>query len=235
MKIRKSELRKWLRFVFYGEPKTGKTTLAASLTRKPLLVSLDGGADSVPGLDVWTPKDWLELKDAKYPDEYDCIIIDTFGHAERLALAQLSREAGGHIRKWGGGFNAYSGELSSRLWAWLESLESLGKTIVVLAHQQLVDAADPDGGDVKRLSPLAREKNSRHTLLEWPDVIGRTYVDRKRAERDDAGRASGTMEYRLQLQASPGADAGGRLPLRDQLNDPAALIAQIKAAREQKK
>lgn len=69
--------------LFYGQPKTGKTTTAAKFP-KPLLLAFEAGYLTIPGVMALRMNKWSEfkqvlkqLKDERAHDMYENIVVDT--------------------------------------------------------------------------------------------------------------------------------------------------------------
>lgn len=69
--------------LFYGQPKTGKTTTAAKFP-KPLLLAFEAGYLTIPGVMALPMNKWSEfkqvlkqLKDERAHDMYENIVVDT--------------------------------------------------------------------------------------------------------------------------------------------------------------
>lgn len=91
--------------LFYGEPKSGKTTTATKFPRH-LLLAFEKGYNAIPGAMALPINSWSEfrkalrqLKDVKAREAYETIIIDTadiaYDLCEKYICANARRADGG--------------------------------------------------------------------------------------------------------------------------------------------
>lgn len=76
--------------LFYGEPKSGKTTTATKFPHH-LLLAFEKGYDAIPGAMVQPINSWSEfrkvlrqLKDPKVKEKFETLIIDTARNVCRI-------------------------------------------------------------------------------------------------------------------------------------------------------
>lgn len=134
----------------YGDPGAGKTSLAFT-AHDPLLLDFDQGAhrsgfrrDSVP-CDTWAKVEGMTEKDL---EPYRTIIVDTVGRA--LDAMAVSIIAGNPKRNAGGGQLDLKGfgMLKGQFAAWLRTITSFGKDVILIAH-----GVESKKGDDKILRP----------------------------------------------------------------------------------
>jgi hypothetical protein len=157
---------KCLTTLIYGQPGTGKTTLALS-SEAPLLLDYDGGAyragirgNSIP-IESW--QDSLDLLDAsKLDDELKevltvskTIIIDTIGKLQDFQADFLIKSDYKMANKQGGlSLQGYGG-LNSGFKSFLSRLKMMGKDIIIIAHE--------------------KEEKDGDTITLRPDIMGGSY------------------------------------------------------------
>lgn len=153
-----------LTVLVYGDPGAGKTSLAFSAA-SPLLLDFDKGAyrsafrqDSVP-IQSWT--DIVGL-DEKALEPYSTVIVDTAGRCLDVLAADIMREEPNYKTRHGQLTLQGYGALKGRFAAWMESLRSTGKDVVLIAHgkeerkgDDLIIRPDMTGGSYGEVFKLA--------------------------------------------------------------------------------
>jgi hypothetical protein len=144
-------------FLIYGQPGIGKTTLGYSAPR-PLLLDFDAGAHRAANRgDTLAVTAWADITDLMASDvlaAYDTLVLDTVGRCLDLLTVdildsqpKLGRDGNLTQQGWG--------VLKTRFRTWLAQLRTLGKHVLLLAHER----EDKDG-DLR----IAR-----------PDIVGGSY------------------------------------------------------------
>lgn len=150
--------------LIYAPPGTGKTSLAFS-SFKPLLLDFDRGAHrSAFRRDIVPVEHWSEVAnlDPKDLADYDTIIVDTVGRGLDKLTNMLQQESPKLRTKHGGLTLQGYGELKAAFTAWIQRLQSMGKDIVLVAHDKeekrgeaTVLRADIQGGSYSEIFKLA--------------------------------------------------------------------------------
>jgi hypothetical protein len=151
----------------YGQPGIGKTTLAFT-AEKPLLLDFDRGAYRAYGRkDTVQIGAWPDVTDISKDDlaPYQTVIVDTAGRALDMLTADIiKRDAkmgkGGALTLQG------YGRLKAEFSAWLKSLRTFGKDIVLIAH-----AAEQKNGD-DTVMRLDVQGGSKDEIYKSADVMG---------------------------------------------------------------
>ena len=145
-------------FLIFGQPGIGKSTLGYS-TRDALLMDFDKGAHRAANrrdtlvVDTWA--DVTEFMNAGVGlDPYASISVDTVGRCLDVMTADIIRETpklgpNGNLSQQGWGV------LKNRFRTWTATLRSLGKDVLLIAH----DKEDKDGD----------------TRVVRPDIVGGSY------------------------------------------------------------
>lgn len=165
-----------LRVLIYGQPGTGKTSLAFSCSN-PLLLDFDEGAhrsafrqDSVP-IASWGEVGQITAEDL---EPYDTVIIDTVGRALDFLAAYIKA----NDPKMGNRAGALTlqgyGALKAGFASWLSTLASLGKDVVLIAH----DKEDKRGDDMIVRPDI--QGGSYNELFKLADAVGYLSIVNKR-------------------------------------------------------
>ena len=143
--------------MIYGQPGIGKTSIAFT-SEAPLCLDFDKGSHrSKFRKDSVSASSWDDTKDLSEEDLalYQTIVVDTVGRA----LEALSREIIRSNPKMGQADGALTiqgyGSLKARFAAWLSTLRSFGKDVILVAHEK----EDKKGDD----------------LIVRPDITGGSY------------------------------------------------------------
>lgn len=141
------------KFLIYSPPGVGKTTLAQT-TKDPLTLDFDHGAHRAPNRhDVLAINTWGDVEELLQAGEttlapYSTLIQDTTGRGLDRLTAKLMEDNPKFARGDGGLTQQGYGALGSRFRTFLSRLETLGKDVVMLAHEK----EDKDG-DVRIVRP----------------------------------------------------------------------------------
>jgi phage nucleotide-binding protein len=162
-----------VKVMIYGQPGTGKTTLALSAP-KPLLLDFDGGTHRVNfshQCDTLPVKNWAEAVEVLREDlsAYNTIIVDTVGKMMDFLIADIEKAGVNGWKKWervNEGFASFTRELSGK-----------GKHIIFVAHRD----TRREGDDVTVFIPSLREKNYTAIVTEL-DLLG--YMEMKGTTRN---------------------------------------------------
>jgi hypothetical protein len=160
-----------LTLCIYGDPGTGKTTLAFTAD-KPLLFDFDNGAhralnrqDTVR-VSCWKDVDGVTLADLA---PYNTIIVDTAGRMlDALSADIIENDAkmgrGGVLSQQGWG------RLKQRFTQWLKMLNQSGKDVILVAH----GTEKLDGETVN--ARLDVQGGSKDEIYKSVDAMGRLFI-----------------------------------------------------------
>ena len=157
--------------VIYGQPGTGKTSLALT-SESPLLLDFDHGAHrAARRVDTVQIKNWFEVTAITDADlaAYKTVVIDTAGRALDFLTADIiQREPkngpGGNLSQKGWG------ALKNQFSSWLKHLNTLGKDIIMIAHMD-----EQQGGDMP-IERLDVQGGSKGEIYKSSDVMGRIKI-----------------------------------------------------------
>lgn len=218
------------RMVVYGTHGVGKTSLAAGSNSPILLPFEDGeGLIDIPRFPLITAYDQLMgAIGTLVADQHDfkTAIIDTVDWMEPVVWAETCRR-----NKWadietpgfGKGYLA-ADDVWREVLAGLDALRGHGMMVIVLAHSEVKNFADPTTENYDR-HQIKLQKRSWGLIQEWADVVAflnfRTVV-----EKSDAGfskkvaKGKGFGERILYLEERPAYYAKNRYRLPPEINLP---------------
>jgi hypothetical protein len=163
-----------LTVAIYGEPGTGKTSLAFT-SDSPLLLDFDRGAYRAVGRkDTVQVKGWEEVA-AITPDDlrpYATVIVDTAGRALDMLTADIIRRDGKLGRAGTLTLQGY-GRLKTEFAGWLKMLHEAGKDVVLVAH-----GSEQKSGD-DTVIRLDVQGGSKDEIYKSADLMGRLYISDK--------------------------------------------------------
>lgn len=164
--------------IIYGQPSTGKTSLAFS-ARRPLLLDCDGGAyraanksgRPVARMERWADLDGLAQADL---DGYDTVVVDTVGSCLDLMAADIV-ERNAKMRGYGAGSLSLQGYglLKAMFERFCAQIKGWGKDLVLIGH-----TAEERRGDDGVAERLMAAGSTRQTVFRVADLVGRLSVVR---------------------------------------------------------
>ena len=215
---------------FYGEPKIGKTTLAAQFP-KPIIIWTERGAAAikVPKLPVHNPaRSWNEVLGSirvllREDHDRQTVVLDTLDVAEKLCKEHvIQTEFEGSHAKY---MSYYKGPpvFRAEFKRLLDGLELLrdrkNMTVIVIAHDGLQKGSNMLGEDYKKFAGNLSDRECWTMVRDWVDMLG--HACKELYVEDGKARQVGTGRW-LVFEGSPARDAGGRagyeMPAKIQLS-----------------
>lgn len=234
-------------FLFYGGPKTGKTSTACQFS-KPLLLAFEPGYNLIDGIKAVNVTSWIDMKNyakqlkkQELRDMYDTIIIDTatqmWGLAEKFVKTQKDIEDLTDLG-FGKGYRAVRDEFQDVI----SSLGQMGYTLVFISHAEKKDYVDALGVSHSGITP-AMDKRPKEIISGLVDVF--MFI----VEENDGTGNKSTAYLRGGIYGNTEIEAGSRygegLPVKIDFNydelvkaiqtaDEAMLSSGIKISTENK-
>ena len=180
---------------FYGEPKSGKTTIATKFP-KHLLLAFEKGYNAIPGAMAQPINSWAEfkkvlrqLKDPAAKEQFETIIIDTadiaYDYCQKYTCANAKRADGGFgvdsiaDIPFGKGYTMVGKEFDDCL----RSIVQMDYGLVIISHATDKTFTDEQGHDYNQIVPTL-DRRARNIVSRMCDIIGysRTVTDEKGVE-----------------------------------------------------
>ena len=191
--------------MLYGEPKTGKTTIASQFP-KALLLAFETGYLAIPGIMAQPINKWSEfkqvlkqLKDEKAHEQFSNIVIDTADIAYDLCEKFICNQAGvSAINEipYGQGWSKASKEFDEAL----RSIPQMGYGLVMISHSQDKSFVDENGVEYNQIVPTLANR-PRLIVDRMSDIIGFAHA----SQEED-----GTVHTTLYMRGTPRFVAGSR-------------------------
>lgn len=197
---------------FYGEPKSGKTTIATKFPRH-LLLAFEKGYNAIPGAMAQPINTWAEfrkvlrqLKDEKVKEQFETIIIDTadiaYDLCEKYICANAKRPDGGFgvdsiaDIPFGKGYTMVAKEYDECL----RSIIQMDYGLVLISHSVDKTFKDEQGQEYNQIVPTLGNK-PRAIVSRMCDIIGYS----RGVQNED-----GTTSTKLFMRGTPRYVAGSR-------------------------
>ena len=172
--------------LFYGEPKSGKTTIASKFPQS-LLLAFEKGYNALAGVKAQPINSWAEflkvlrqLKDEKVKEIFETIIIDTadiaYNYCEKYICANNGVDTVADI-PYGKGYGLIGTEFDEKL----RSIVQMGYGIVLISHATDKTFTDEAGNQYNKIVPTL-DKRANNIVSRMTDIIGYS-----RAVTDDQG------------------------------------------------
>ena len=172
--------------LFYGEPKSGKTTIASKFPQS-LLLAFEKGYNALAGVKAQPINSWAEflkvlrqLKDEKVKEIFETIIIDTadiaYNYCEKYICANNGVDTVADI-PYGKGYGLIGTEFDEKL----RSIVQMGYGIVLISHATDKTFTDEAGNEYNKIVPTL-DKRANNIVSRMTDIIGYS-----RAVTDDQG------------------------------------------------
>ena len=190
---------------FYGEPKSGKTTIASKFP-KHLILAFEKGYSAIPGAMAQPINSWSEfrkvlrqLKDPQVQEKFETIIVDTadiaYDYCENYICQNNNVDTIGDI-PYGKGYTLVGKEFDDCL----RSIVKLNYGLVLISHSVDKTFTDESGKEYNQIVPTLGAK-PRNIVSRMADIIG--YA---RAVQD----ATGAVSTKLFMRGTPRFVAGSR-------------------------
>ena len=197
---------------FYGEPKSGKTTIATKFPRH-LLLAFEKGYNAIPGAMAQPLNSWGEfrkilnqLKDPAVKEKFETIIIDTadiaYDLCEKYICANAKRSDGGFgvdsvaDIPFGKGYTMVAKEYDECL----RSIVQMNYGLVLISHAVDKTFTDELGREFNQIVPTLGNK-PRNIVSRMCDIIGYS----RGVQNED-----GSTSTKLFMRGTPRYVAGSR-------------------------
>ena len=193
-------------WVFFGSPKTGKSSFAAQWDN-PICFDLESGYTNIEA-DIITPKTHAEFeKEIKNPKNlkgYSTVIIDTidlvYEMIEQTTIETLNRKlktSYNFIGEFPHGMGWAVARINTKKFIFndLFNITRMDKNVVIIAHEKTITITR--NGKEENAFKLALPGQTSTTVASLADVVGRVY----------SKSIAGKLEPRISF--APGQDDGG--------------------------
>ena len=197
---------------FYGEPKSGKTTISTKFPNH-FLLAFEKGYSAIPGAMAQPINSWGEfrkvlrqLKDPKAQERFETIIIDTadiaYDYCEKYICANAKRADGGFgvdaigDIPFGKGYTLVAHEFDECL----RSIVQMNYGLVLISHAVDKTFKDEQGVEFNQIVPTLGNK-PRNIVSRMCDIIGYS----RAVQLED-----GTTATKLFMRGTPRYVAGSR-------------------------
>lgn len=192
--------------LIYSAPGKGKTTMVKGLEGNTLLLSVDGmyhvlsGLDNVDILPMDSNKPNDELRDfykylLNHIDHYDNVVIDNLSTYQKYWLntsAKATRSGMPEIKDYG--------IIDRVLLDFIASLKTLGKNVLLFAHEKQVEITKTNGGTYTQFQPDIR---NLHAIMGIIPLVGRLVIvtdqEKQKEERTIVLQPTQSTEAKDQL------------------------------------
>ena len=191
--------------LFYGTPKSGKTTIASHVP-KALVFAFEKGYSAIPGIMAMPVNNWrefrnflIDLRDDETKEMFKTIVIDTADIAWDYCVDYICQQNG--VTKineipYGGGYQLASREFDTCI----RKILQLNYGLVLISHSKEKTLKDEQGNEYDQIMPTLENK-ARLICERTCDIIGMCRPVKE---------ADGSVETRLFLRETPRYVAGSR-------------------------
>lgn len=200
------------RWLVYGTPGVGKTTLSKYLKGKTYLLSLD---DSFHRIDFWKGNDdiWVidpdkpiedlnDFYDFFDPSQYDNLVFDNISNLQKLFFIEKAKETKTGLDNKMSDYN----EWTTYLVRFIAGVFKWNINILVTAWEAQTKVTDPSGQEFMQYGPDARP-NPRDYLMGNCDVVARMIQKPQSGERGLIMQGSIDTYAKNRLDDRPGCKA----------------------------
>ncbi len=191
--------------MFYGTPKSGKTTTACKFP-KHLLLAFEKGYSTIPGAMAIPINSWTEaraalvdMRDEETKAMFETVIVDTadiaYSYCETYICNREGKATIGDI-PYGAGYGMVETEFDN----FIRKIIQLGYGLVLISHSTDRTEKDTDGTEYQKMMPTL-DKRGRKVCERACDIIGLS---------QPVKTADGKTETRLFLRETPRFVAGSR-------------------------
>lgn len=197
---------------FYGDPKSGKTTIATKFPRH-LLLAFEKGYNAIPGAMAQPINSWAEFKkvlkqlsNSEVKEKFETVIVDTtdiaYDLCEKYICANAKRSDGGFgvdaigDLPFGKGYTLVAKEFDESL----RSIVQMGYGLVLISHAVDKTFTDETGKEFNQIVPTLGSK-PRNIVSRMCDIIGYS----RAVQNED-----GTTSTKLFMRGTPRYVAGSR-------------------------
>jgi hypothetical protein len=224
--VRRGRQRTPARTLVYAPPGVGKTTFMASAP-DVVLIPVEEGANQIGCDRLPQPRTWPELLEqldalAQQPHSWQNVAVDTLGVAEELLETYvLGMDGSRALRDAAGGYGAGYDVIAGEWRLFLRRLETLsqrGMGVLLAAHAQVKQFADPQVGAYDRFIPALRDRTWQQTHRWCEDVLfARKATGLSKADKGGRARAVFGDERKLYTVGGTGYEAKNRYSLPKEL------------------
>lgn len=172
------------RYLVYGVPGVGKTTLSEYLPGRVFMLSLDNsfqrvnrwqGSEDIWAIDPKAPiEDLQEFAVEFNPDEYDWLVIDNLSNLQKLWFVEKANETSNHLDN----KLQHYGEFTNWVIRFISKMFSYNLNILVTCWEGDFDVTEANGQTFQQHAPDLRP-SARDYLMGNCDVVGRMVVNPK--------------------------------------------------------
>ena len=172
---------------FYGDPKTGKTTIASHFPES-LLLAFEKGYNAIPGIMAQPINKWSEfkqtlkqLKDEKVKEKFSTIIVDTTDIAYDYCIKYICDNAKRTDGGWGVDaisdipFGKGYGLVAQEFDECLRSIVQMDYGLVLISHATDKTFTDEKGIEYNKIVPTL-DKRATNIVSRMTDIIGYSRV-----------------------------------------------------------
>ena len=197
---------------FYGDPKTGKTTISTKFPNH-LLLAFQKGFNAIPGAMAQPINSWAQfkkvlrqLKEPEVKEKFETIIIDTadvaYDYCQKYICANAKRADGGfgvdNISDipYGKGFGMVGQEFDECL----RSIVQMDYGLVMISHATDKTFTDEQGHEINKIVPTL-DRRAKNIVSRMVDIYGYSRV---------VTNEKGENITKLFMRGTPRYEAGSR-------------------------